>query len=74
MKLCMLIDLERINNLIKPVFLKTKKYECGGQLKVKIHIFFHRDNSGTTALRQMKFGTVKHHEHAYRFNSNHYFV
>jgi hypothetical protein len=53
---------------------KIQKYECGGQLKIEIHILFHGDNSWTVALRWMKFGSVKDNGHIYRFYFNHYFI
>jgi hypothetical protein len=46
MKFCILIDLQRMNNfLIRPFLSKTKKYEHGGRLNVKIHSLFCGDNS-----------------------------
>jgi hypothetical protein len=47
------------NNFYKNHFCKIQKYERGGWLKVKIHIFSYGDNSQTVGLRQMKFGAVK---------------
>jgi hypothetical protein len=60
--------------LITPSLSKTKKYEHGGQLNVKIHSLFCGDNSSTVALRQMNFGIVKDHGHTYKVYLNHYFV
>jgi hypothetical protein len=53
--------------LIRPFLSKTKKYEHGGRLNVKIHSLFCGDNSGTVALRQMNFGAVRDHGHTYKF-------
>jgi hypothetical protein len=39
--------------LIRPFLSKTKKYEYGGRLNVRIHSLFCGDNSWTVALRQM---------------------
>jgi hypothetical protein len=50
MKFCKLIDLQRMNNF-KTIFVKNKKYEHGGLLKVKIHILLCEDKSWTTALK-----------------------
>jgi hypothetical protein len=43
MKFFKLVDLQKMNNFIKNVFVKKykKKIECGGQLKVKMHILFY---------------------------------
>jgi hypothetical protein len=60
--------------LIKPFLSKTKKYEHGGRLNVKIHSWFCGDNSRTVALRQTNFGIVRDHGHTYKFYFNHYFV
>jgi hypothetical protein len=43
------------------MFVKNKKYERGGRLKVKVHILFYGDNSWTVAVGQMKFGIVEDH-------------
>jgi hypothetical protein len=64
MRFCMILDFQRMNNFNKIIFVRNKKYEHGGRLKVKIHILFYRGNSWIVALRQMKFGTVKDHGHA----------
>jgi hypothetical protein len=45
MKFCILIDLRRMNNFYKTIFVKNKKYEHGGRLNVKIHSLFCGDNS-----------------------------
>jgi hypothetical protein len=61
--------------LIRPFLSKTKtKNEHGGHFNVKIHNLFCGDNSWTVALRQMNFGIVRDHGHAYKFYLNHYFV
>jgi hypothetical protein len=49
------------------IFVNDQKYGHGGRLKVKIHILFYGGNSWTTALRQMKSGAVRDHEHTYNF-------
>jgi hypothetical protein len=46
-----------MNNFNNTTF--AKKYEHGGRSKVKIHIYFYRDNSRTVALGQIQVGTVK---------------
>jgi hypothetical protein len=60
--------------LITPLLSKTKKYEHGGRLNIKIHSLFCGDNSRTVALGQMNFGIVEDHGHTYKFYLNHYFV
>jgi hypothetical protein len=60
--------------LMRPFFVKNKKYEHGGQLNVKIHSLFCGDNSWTVVLTQMNFGIVKDHGHTYKLYLNHYFV
>jgi hypothetical protein len=60
--------------LMRPFLSKTKKYEHGGQLNVKIHSLFCGDNSWTFALRQMNFSFVRDHGHTYKFYLNNYFV
>jgi hypothetical protein len=40
-----MLYVDRSSTSIKTVFVKNQKYECGGQLKVKIHILFYGDNS-----------------------------
>jgi hypothetical protein len=60
--------------LIRPFLSKTKKYEHGGRLNVKIHSLFCGDNSRTVTLRQMNFGTVRDHGHTYKLYLDHYFV
>jgi hypothetical protein len=59
--------------------LQKQRYEHGGRLKIKIQVLFCGENSLTTALRQMKFGTVKYHVHDNYYNitnnfSTHLFV
>jgi hypothetical protein len=39
-------------------------------LKFKIHISFYGDNTRTGAFREMKFGTVKDHGHAFKVYLN----
>jgi hypothetical protein len=61
--------------LIIPLFARYQKYEHGGQLNVKIHILFYRNNSWTVALvRKMKFGTVNAHGQTNKFYLNHYYL
>jgi hypothetical protein len=47
--------------LIRPLLWKTKKYERGGRLKIRIIFFFYGDSLWTVAriVRQIKFVTVK---------------
>jgi hypothetical protein len=40
MKFVMLIDLQMMEQLSKDHFCENQEYECGGQLKVKIHMVF----------------------------------
>jgi hypothetical protein len=40
-------------------FWEKQRVECGGRLKIKIHILFYGDNSWTVTLRPMKFRAVK---------------
>jgi hypothetical protein len=54
--------------------VRNKKYECGGRLKVKLHILFYGDNSWTVSFSQMKFGIVEDHGHTYKFYFIHYFI
>jgi hypothetical protein len=60
--------------LIRPFLSKTKKYEHGGRLNVKIRSSFCGDNSWTVALRQTNFGIVRDHGYTYKFYLSHYFV
>jgi hypothetical protein len=48
--------------------LRKTKYKHGRQLNVILHVLFYENNSGTVALRQMKFCTVKDHGHSYKFH------
>jgi hypothetical protein len=58
----------------KTIFCEKQEYERGGWLNIKIHILFYGDNLWTFAIIQMKFGTVKYHGHAYKFNFHLYFI
>jgi hypothetical protein len=40
MKSCMLINLQRMDDFNNTDFVKNQNYECGGLLKVKIHVLF----------------------------------
>jgi hypothetical protein len=51
--------------------LKYWIYDRGERSKFKIHVLFY---GGTAALRQMKFGEVKGHEHNYNFYFDRYFL
>jgi hypothetical protein len=74
MKICILIALQRWTTFNKPIFVKHQKYECGRWMNVKIHILLYGDNSWTSALRQMKCGTVKDHGHIYKFYRSQCFI
>jgi hypothetical protein len=60
--------------LIRLFLCRKQKYKRRGRLKVKIHVYFYGDNKWTVKLIQMKFGTIKHHGHAYQFHLIHYFI
>jgi hypothetical protein len=70
MKLCIMIDLERCDNFKLESFVRKQKVRTWRALETVILILFHGDNSWSTALRQMKFGTVKHHERTYKLHLN----
>jgi hypothetical protein len=53
------------------ISVKNQKYECGGQLNVKIHILLHGHNY--EVCTQIKFGTVKDCGHTYLFYLNYYY-
>jgi hypothetical protein len=57
-----------------PFLSKTKRYEHGGRLNVKIHSLFCGDNSWTVALRPINFGIVRDNRRTYKFYLNHYVV
>jgi len=57
--------------LTRQFLLKNKNMNMAGGWKLKIYILFYRDNSWTVALRQMKFGALKDHEHTYKLYLNH---
>jgi hypothetical protein len=62
--------------LITSFLWKTEKNTNvggGGCLKLKIHILFYGDNWRTVALRQIKFGTVKHHRHINKCYFNYWY-
>jgi hypothetical protein len=56
--------------LIRPFLPKAKKRMCQ-VVEFKIYVLFCADNSYT---KQSKFGTVKDHEHTYKFYLNHCFL
>jgi hypothetical protein len=59
---------------IETIFVKNKKYERGGRLKVKLDILFYGDNPWIVAVSQMRFGIVEDHGRTYNFYFIHYFV
>jgi hypothetical protein len=74
MKLCMLINLQKMNNFYWDHFCNTKKSEHGGRLKLKINVLLHGDKPRTVTFRLMKFDTLKYHGYTYKFYLNYHFL